>query len=317
MVTFARIGFGILLGSAVGGLSWASAKCQERGQVHGGGESAPTQAQAERFQKLVAQCTDLQERAARAEAAGDLTGSEHWWLEANRLIPHLVEYPLAKLHEKMGKYKEALPEYKYMIGHGEAQFQILARCGDLDMIYGSKEDAREEYMRAAEAPSDYSDKTFAPVAAGEPVGKTASLTQLRAAAYYDAGKYFSSAGPYDVGRKYLELALSLEPDDALMRFGYSCVAPDPQAEKWLAEKEATGVLKEALHRMRVEHAETLGTSYTAIIHGKAFTTVTEYLPKGVTKTNPNGNIFTPHVVDPVMQGRAGWIWEGAAEANRP
>jgi tetratricopeptide (TPR) repeat protein len=265
----------------------------------------------------MAPTTDKQERAARAEAVGDLAGAEQLWIESNRLTPHISDYQLVELHEKMGKYKEALAGYKWELTHGENQTQILTRVGDLDLIYGSKEDARKEYMRAAEAPSEYSDKTLAPVAAGEPVGKTASLTQLRAAAYYNVGTRYRGGGPDGVARKYLELALSLEPNDGLMRFGYSFIAPDPTAEKWLAEKEATGVLKVALHRWRVEDNEIMGASNTSFIHGKAITTETPYTPKGVTKTNPNGNIFTPHVVDPVMQGRAGWIWEGNTEVNRP
>jgi tetratricopeptide (TPR) repeat protein len=319
MITLARIGFGIIVGSAVVGLSWASAKWQDGGR--GYGVPLSRQESAERFQKLMAPCTDLQRRAAQAEARGDFAGAERLLLESNRVAPkflggHASDFQLVELHEKMGKYKEALAGYKWELSHGENQTQILTRIGDLDLIYGSKEDARKEYMRAAEAPCHYTDKTFAPVAAGEPVGNTASLTQLRAAAYYNAGTYYRSCGQADRAEKYLALALSLEPNDALMRFGYSFMTHDPQAEMWLAEKEATGVLKEALHRWRVRDGSTNGSTHIWMNGGHPIQTVTPYVPKGVTKTNPNGNIFTPHVVDPIMQGRAGWMWEGSSRALR-
>jgi tetratricopeptide (TPR) repeat protein len=311
MVKLTRVGFGIIFASAVGGLSLAYAQGQERHQLHMGLPPG----YAEHFGKLRFPIDNLEERAASEEAGGDLAGAEHLLLERNRLDPHTEDYHLEMLQEKMGKYKEALPEYRWRVdspNNRGGESNILARCADLDMIYGSKEDARKEYMMAANAPTrGGEDKMFAPVAAGEPVDETASLTQLRAAAYYNAGSFYvADAGRKDLAQKYFELALSLEPNDALMRFGYASVSPDPRAEMWLAEKEATGALKEALHRWRVRIGGTYGSSSTAIINGNAVTTETPYIPKGVTETNPNGNIFTPHVVDPVLQGRAGWIWEG-------
>lgn len=254
----------------------------------------------------------LQRQARQAEAAGDLALAEQLYNRCSGISASFATFPLAQLHDKMGKYKLAIAGYKKLFsfaGSPEDDACLLTRCADLDMLYGSKVDARTEYLAAAKRPSMYEDKTLAPVAAGEDLSKTAPIEVIRACAYYNAGTFWRfQGGPK--GAKYLELALSLEPKSALMRFGYSFAVPgNAQAQDWLAEQEATGPLKAALHKWRAQGNELGASTKLFFVNGVAHQTVTPYAPKGP--------IFTPHIPDPIKTGNPRWSEGGSATPPVP
>ncbi len=267
------------------------------------------------FDAKMASVMDFKKQARVAEAAGELPSAEKFYRKGNdaalKVFPGFLTFPLAKLHDRMGKYKDALTEYKQVFStHGlfSDEAWALARCADLDMLYGSKTDARKEYLAAAMQPSGYREITFSPSGSGEDLSPSAPLHTIRACAYYNAALYW---GPQDPPKsvRYRELAISLEPNSALMRFGYSFIAKDPQAQYWLAEKEASGALKAALHRWRSEGNELLGSGALWFVKGVAHTATTRYAPKGP--------VFTPHITDPILLKNPRWAEDDTAAKPVP
>jgi tetratricopeptide (TPR) repeat protein len=256
----------------------------------------------------------LQAQAHKAELGGDFKLAESLYLKCNALQPGFMTFPLATLHDKMGKYNEAITEYKQLfslIGSFRDDASLLVRCADLDMLYGSKSDARKEYLAAARRPSTYPDKTFAPVEAREDLTSGAPLDTLRACAYYNAGTYWRGQGD-PKGRKYLELALSIEPKSALMRFGYAMLGGnDSMAELWLAEQEATGPLKTAIRKFR------RGPLDRDIYSRNVLTLKNGVMTQHLTVYKPDGPIPTPHIPDPIKLGNPRWADGGSPVSPVP